>query len=64
MNDKKIFIGFIYIDSYNSYGFDTYVIELPSYDIILEDGKYSDKEKKTFLEIVKNASSFFFNMHA
>ena len=44
MNDKKIFIGFIYIDSYNSYGFDTYVIELPSYDIVLEDGKYSDKE--------------------
>ena len=41
-------------------GFDTYVIELPSYEIILEDGNYSDEEKKTFLEIVKNGSSFFF----
>jgi len=41
-------------------GFDTYVIELPSYDIILEDGNYSEEEKKIFLEIVKNGSSFFF----
>ena len=42
------------------YGFDTYVIELPSYKVILEDEKYSAEEKKTFLEIVKNGSSFFF----
>ena len=42
------------------YGFDTYVIELPSYDIVYEDGNYSEEEKKTFLEIVKNDSSFFF----
>jgi len=42
------------------YGFDTYVIELPSYNVVLEDGNYSDEEKKIFLEIVKNGSSFFF----
>jgi len=42
------------------HGFDTYVIELPSYNVVLEDGDYSDEEKKTFLEIVKNGSSFFF----
>ena len=42
------------------YGFDTYVIELPSYDIILEDGNYSDEEKKRFMEIAKNGASFFF----
>lgn len=42
------------------YGFDTYVIELPSYNIVLDDGNYSDEEKKTFLEIVKNGSAFFF----
>lgn len=42
------------------YGFDTYVIELPSYNVVLEDGNYSDEEKKTFLEIVKNGASFFF----
>ena len=41
-------------------GFDTYVVELPSYKVVLEDGNYSDKEKKNFLEIVKNGSSFFF----
>lgn len=42
------------------YGFDTYVIELPSYKVVLEEGKYSEQEKKTFLEIVKNGSAFFF----
>ena len=42
------------------YGFDTFVIEIPSYNVILEDGNYSDKEKKMFLDIVKNGSSFFF----
>ncbi len=42
------------------YGFDTYVIELPSYRIILDDGNYSEKEKETFMKIVKNGSAFFF----
>ncbi len=42
------------------YGFDTYVIELPSYEVILEDGHYTEEEKKTFMEIAKNGSSFFF----
>lgn len=37
-------------------GFDTYVVELPGYNIVLEDGNYSDDEKKTFLEIVKNGN--------
>ena len=41
-------------------GFDTYVVKLPGYNVVLEDGNYSDDEKKTFLEIVKNGSSFFF----
>ena len=41
-------------------GFDTYVVELPSYEVILEDGNYSEEEKKNFMEIVKNGSSFFF----
>ena len=42
------------------YGFDTYVIELPSYTVILEDGNYSKEEKETFMKIVKNGSAFFF----
>ena len=41
-------------------GFDTYVIELPSYKIVLEDGNYSEEEKKNFLEIAKNGAAFFF----
>ena len=41
-------------------GFDTYVIELPSYKVVLEDGNYSEEEKKNFLEIVKKGASFFF----
>ena len=41
-------------------GFDTYVIELPSYKIVLEDGNYLEEEKRDFLEIVKNGASFFF----
>ena len=41
-------------------GFDTYVIELPSYEIVLEDGNYSKEDKEKFMKIVKNGSSFFF----
>ncbi len=41
-------------------GFDTYVIELPSYRVVLEDGNYSEEEKETFMKIAKNGSSFFF----
>ena len=41
-------------------GFDTYVIELPSYNVVLDEGNYSDEEKNVFLEITKNGSSFFF----
>ena len=41
-------------------GFDTFAVELPSYKIVLEDGHYTDEEKKTFFDIVKNGSSFFF----
>ena len=43
-----------------NYGFDTYVIELPSYKVILDDGNYSKEEKETFMKIVKNGSAFFF----
>jgi hypothetical protein len=42
------------------YGFDKLVIEIPSYNIVLEDGKYTEEEKKNFLKITKNGSAFFF----
>lgn len=41
-------------------GFDTYSIEIPSYNIVLEDGNYTDEEKKTFMQIARNGASFFF----
>lgn len=41
-------------------GFDTYVVELPSYEVVLEDGNYTAEEKKVFMEIVKGGASFFF----
>lgn len=42
------------------YGFDTYIIELPGYKIIIDEGNYTKKEKSNFLEIAKNGASFFF----
>lgn len=36
------------------------VIEFPSYEVVFEDGNYTEEEKKTFLEIVKNGLSFCF----
>ena len=42
------------------YGFDTYVAKIPSYKVVLEDGNYSKEEKKKFMQIVRNGSSFFF----
>ncbi len=41
-------------------GFDTFSVELPSYNIILEDGNYSEDEKENFMKIIKNGSAFFF----
>ena len=41
-------------------GFDTFVVELPSYEIILDEGNYTQNEKKDFMSIVERGSSFFF----
>ncbi len=42
------------------YGFDTIVFELPSYEIVLEDGHFTEKEKIEFKEIVERGAAFFF----
>ncbi len=55
--EKYIHITFKRVKKYE---FDIYVIELPSYKIILESGNYSKEEKKTFLQIVQNGAAFFF----
>lgn len=41
-------------------GFDTYVIEIPGYKVILDDGNYSENEKKEFMKTAQNGASFFF----
>lgn len=41
-------------------GFDTYVIEIPGYKVILDDGNYSENEKKEFMNTAQNGASFFF----
>ena len=41
-------------------GFDTFVVELPSCEVVLEDGNYSNEEKGKFMQLTKNGSSFFF----
>ncbi len=42
------------------HGFDTVVFELPSYNIIERDGKYSDEEIAFFKQVVENSAAYFF----
>lgn len=42
------------------HGFDTVVFELPSYNIIERDGKYSDEEVAFFKKVVENSAAYFF----
>ncbi len=41
-------------------GFDTVVFELPSYDIVERDGKFSQEEINSFKEIVERGAHLFF----
>ena len=42
------------------YGFDTIIFELPSYEIIENEGHFTDKEIKEFKEIVERGAHIFF----
>ncbi len=42
------------------YGFDTVVFELPSYNIIERDGKYSEKEIELFKTVVERGAPYFY----
>ena len=42
------------------YGFDTVVFELPSYEVVLKDGYYSDEEIQEFKETVERGAHLFF----
>ena len=41
-------------------GFDTVVFELPSYEIVEQDGNYSDEEIEEFRETVEKGAHLFF----
>ncbi|MBR0350748.1 MAG: hypothetical protein IJH76_02840 [Clostridia bacterium] len=42
------------------YGFDTVVFELPSYEIVEQDGHFSDEEIQEFRETVEKGAHLFF----
>ncbi len=41
-------------------GFDTIIIELPSYKIIKKEGNYTDKELSMFKSVVERGASSFY----
>lgn len=42
------------------HGFDTVIFELPSYEIIEKDGKYTDEEISEFKQIIERGAHLFF----
>lgn len=46
----------------NEYGFDTVIFELPSYNIIKKDGKYTDGEIEMFKTVVERGAGYFFDI--
>ena len=44
------------------YGFDTVIFELPSYNIIKREGKYTDKEIEVFKTVVERGAGYFFDV--
>ena len=42
------------------YGFDTVVFELPSCNVVLKQGKYTDEEIQEFKTVVERGSDLFF----
>ena len=43
-------------------GFDTIVFELPSYEIIKQDGNYTEKEIAMFKSVVERGAAYFFEV--
>lgn len=41
-------------------GFDTLWFELPSYDIVRNDGEYTEEEVEMFKEIIENCADLFY----
>lgn len=41
-------------------GFDTIIYEIPNYNIIKQDGNYSEEEIEKFRQVVERGAAFFF----
>ena len=41
-------------------GFDTIIFELPSYNIVKQEGNYSEEEIEIFKKVVERGAPFFF----
>ncbi len=44
------------------YGFDTLIVELPSYKIIEKSGKYTDEEVELFKTVVEQGAAHFYRL--
>lgn len=55
--DECIWVSF---ERPKDYGFDTVIFELPSYDIIRKDGKYTDEEIELFKTVVERGAPYFY----
>ena len=44
------------------YGFDTVIFELPSYNIVKQDGNYTNKEIEMFKTVVERGAAYFFEV--
>ena len=44
------------------HGFDTVIFELPSYNITMRDGNYTDEEIAIFKTVVERGAAYFFDV--
>lgn len=56
-NEEYIWICF---ERPTAKGFDTVIFELPSYEIVKRDGKYTDEEIERFKQVVEQGAATFF----
>ena len=52
----------VYFERPTEQGFDTVIFELPSYEIVRQDGNYSKEEIQKFKQVVERGAAFFFEV--
>lgn len=58
--NNEIEIIYIHFERPTEEGFDSVRFELPSYDIVYREGKYSEEEIAMFKKIVESGAPFFY----